>query len=79
MLISLIFIFRCLVTSLAGYEGNLLSTLGSKLTSTYYLTIIKKPTLLNWHQNEIKKMLQAHAYFIGHCMYVLSDNHVTIV
>ena len=23
-------------------------------------------------------MLQAHAYFIGHFMYVLSDNHVTI-
>ena len=27
-----------------------------------------------WH----KKMLQAHAYFIGHFMYVLSDNHVNI-
>ena len=26
-----------LVTSLAGYVGNLLSTLGSKLTFTYYL------------------------------------------
>ena len=37
MLISLIFIFRCLVTSLAGYVGNLLLTLGSKLTFTYYL------------------------------------------
>ena len=24
-------------------------------------------------------MLQAYAYFIGHFMYVLSDNHVTIV
>ena len=23
-------------------------------------------------------MLQAHAYFIGHFVYVLSDNHVTI-
>ena len=22
-------------------------------------------------------MLEAHAYFIGHFMYVLSDNHVT--
>ena len=30
MLISLTFIFRRLVTSLAGYVGNLLSTLGSK-------------------------------------------------
>ena len=37
MLISIIFIIRCLVTSLAGYVGNLLSTLGSKLTFTYYL------------------------------------------
>ena len=55
MLISPTFIFRRLVTSLAGYVGNLLSTLGSKWTFTYYLNyIIKKPTPLNWHQNEIK-------------------------
>ena len=26
-----------MVTSLAGYVGNILSTLGSKLTFTYYL------------------------------------------
>ena len=42
MLISLIFIFRCLVTSLAGYVGNLLSTRGSKLTFTYYFNYNKE-------------------------------------
>ena len=42
-------------------------------------SFLKKPTLLNKHQNEIiKKILQTHTYFIGHFMYVLSNNQVTI-